>query len=57
MKSNIEHDDCELDAFRRARAIRAVAEIQKQSVEQGTDKVTPEEIEEEIRSVRAGRRP
>ena len=46
-----------LDAFRRARAIRAVAEIQKRSVEQGTDKVTPEVIEEEIQSVRAGRRP
>ena len=46
-----------LDAFRRARAIRAAAEIQKQSVTQGTDQLTPEEIDGEIQAARTGRRP
>lgn len=45
-----------LSAFRRARAISAVAEIQKKSVELGTDKTTLDEINQEIRAVRAGRR-
>ena len=51
-ESNLEES---LDAFRRARAIRAAAEIQKQSVAQGTDKLTLEEIDGEIQAVRAGR--
>ena len=45
-----------LGAFRRARAIEAVAALQRQSVERGTDAITPAEIDAEIRQVRGGRR-
>ena len=57
--SAVSEDNLEesLDAFRRARAIRAAAEIQKQSVVQGTDQLTLQEIEGEIQAVRAARRP
>ena len=45
-----------LVAFRRARAIEAVSALQRQSVERGTDSITPAEIDAEIRQVRDGRR-
>jgi antitoxin (DNA-binding transcriptional repressor) of toxin-antitoxin stability system len=45
-----------LAAFRQARAITAVAALQRRSVEQGTDRMSAEEIEEEIRAVRGKRR-
>jgi hypothetical protein len=46
---NFEHA---LASMRQARAIIAVKMIQRQSVENGTDKVTMEEIDEEIRRIR-----
>ena len=52
-ESNVEES---LAAFRQARAIAAVAALQRRSVEQGTDRMSPEEIEEEIRAVRGKRR-
>ncbi len=52
-ESNVEES---LAAFRQARAIAAVAAIQRRSVEQGTDRMPLEEIEEEIRAVRGKRR-
>ena len=51
-ESNVE--EC-LAAFRRARAEEAVAGLQLRSQEQGADKITMEEIDEEIRSVRRQR--
>ena len=44
-----------LRAIRRARAMQAVADIQRESVRQATDRITDEEIEAEIRSVRRKR--
>lgn len=44
-----------LSAFRQARAIEAVASLQRRSVEQGTDRTTLEEIEAEIKTVRRKR--
>jgi len=44
-----------LSAFRRARAEAAVADLQRRSVELGTDSISPEEIEEEIRTARRQR--
>jgi prevent-host-death family protein len=41
---------------RRARALRAVSELQQRSVENGRDGVTDEEIEVEIAETRAARR-
>jgi len=41
-----------LAALRRARAVLAVKKLQAQSVAQGTDKLTEDEIEEEIAAVR-----
>ena len=52
-ESNVEES---LAAFRRARAIGAVAALQRRSVEQGTDRMSPEEIDGEIRAVRGKRR-
>jgi len=52
-ESNVEES---LMAFRQARAIAAVAALQRRSVEQGTDRMSPEEIEAEIRTVREKRR-
>lgn len=52
-ESNVEES---LAAFRQARAIAAVSALQRRSVEQGTDRVSHEEIEEEIRAVRGKRR-
>jgi antitoxin (DNA-binding transcriptional repressor) of toxin-antitoxin stability system len=45
-----------LSAVRRARAINAVKLIQQQSVKKGTDKMTPEEINNEISLSRKERR-
>ena len=45
-----------LIAFRRARAIAAVASLQQRSVKQGTDRISPEEINAEIKAARSGRR-
>jgi antitoxin (DNA-binding transcriptional repressor) of toxin-antitoxin stability system len=44
-----------LSAFRQARAIEAVASLQRQSVEMGNDKTTMDEIEAEIKAVRKKR--
>lgn len=44
-----------LSAFRLARAIEAVASLQRRSVEQGMDRTTLEEIEAEIKAVRKKR--
>lgn len=52
-ESNLEDS---LSAFRQARAMEAVARIQRQSVRQGTDKTTMEEIDAEIKAVRRNRR-
>lgn len=45
-----------LSAFRQARAIEAVTAIQYESVRKGTDKITLEEINNEIKSVRSKRK-
>ena len=44
-----------LRAIRRARAMQAVSELQQESVRQGTDRISDEEIEAEIQSVRRTR--
>jgi antitoxin (DNA-binding transcriptional repressor) of toxin-antitoxin stability system len=41
-----------LTAVRRARAVAAVEKMQRQSVQAGTDKLSPTEIAAEIRTVR-----
>jgi antitoxin (DNA-binding transcriptional repressor) of toxin-antitoxin stability system len=51
-ESNIEES---LAAFRQGRAVEAVASLQRQSVKQGTDQITMDEIEAEIRAVRKKR--
>ncbi len=51
-ESNLEES---LSAFRRARAIEAVAALQRRSVEQGTHRISREEIEAEIKTVRGKR--
>ena len=45
-----------LTAFRRARAANAVASIQYESTQKGTDKISMEEINAEIRAVRSKRK-
>jgi len=45
-----------LSAIRRSRAVAAVSEIQRQSVQRGKDALTPEEIDAEIADVRRARR-
>jgi len=40
-----------LSAFRQARAVEAVASLQRRSVERGTDKMTMGEIDAEIKAV------
>jgi len=52
-ESNVEES---LAAFRQARAIAAVAALQRRSVKQVTDRMSPEEIDGEIRAVREKRR-
>jgi antitoxin (DNA-binding transcriptional repressor) of toxin-antitoxin stability system len=51
-ESNLEES---LKAFRQARAVEAVARLQRRSVEQGTDRVTMGEIDAEIKAVRKKR--
>jgi antitoxin (DNA-binding transcriptional repressor) of toxin-antitoxin stability system len=51
-ESNLEDS---LSAFRQARAVEAVAVIQRRSMEQGTDQLTLKEIEAEIKTVRRKR--
>lgn len=41
-----------LSAFRQARAMQAVNSIQYESIRKGTDSITMEEIENEIKAVR-----
>lgn len=48
-ESNLEES---LTAFRQMRAIEAVASLQRRSVDQGTDKISMDEIDVEIRAVR-----
>jgi hypothetical protein len=45
-----------LSAIRRSRAVAAVSEIQRRSVERGTDAIAPAEIDAEILAVRRARR-
>ena len=51
-ESNLE---ASLKAFRQARAVEAVARLQRRSVEQGTDRVRMDEIDAEIKAVRKKR--
>lgn len=44
-----------LAAMRRARAVAAVEKLQRQSIQAGTDKLSPAEIAVEIRAVRKAR--
>jgi len=48
-ESNVEES---LTAFRRARAIEAVASLQRRSLEQGTNNISMDEIDAEIKAVR-----
>ena len=48
-ESNLEES---LSAFRQARAVEAVASLQRRSVEQGTDRISMDEIDAEIKAVR-----
>jgi len=52
--SNLEES---LSAFRQARAVEAVASLQRRSVEMGNDKITMNEIHAEIKAVRKKRAP
>ena len=51
-ESNLEES---LTAFRQARAVEAVARLQRRSVDQGTDRITMDEIDAEIKAVRKKR--
>jgi len=51
-ESNLEES---LTAFRQARAIGAVAALQRRSSDQGTDRVSMDEIDAEIKAVRKNR--
>ena len=51
-ESNLEES---LSAFRQVRAIDAVAELQRQSAKQGTNRLTMADIEAEIAAVREKR--
>lgn len=51
-ESNLEES---ISAFRQARAVEAVASLQRRSLEQGTDRITTKEIEAEIQEVRKKR--
>jgi antitoxin (DNA-binding transcriptional repressor) of toxin-antitoxin stability system len=52
-ESNLEES---LSAFRQARAVEAVAGLQRRSVEQRTDNISMDEIDAEIKAVRKKRR-
>ena len=49
--------DEELDAIQRARALRALDSIHRDSVRKGTDRLSGQEIQKEIAAVRRGKRP
>lgn len=51
-ESNLEES---LSAFRQARAVEAVASLQRKSVERGTDRITMAEINSEIKASRKKR--
>lgn len=51
-ESNLEES---LAAFRQARAVEAVASMQRRSADKGTDKITMDEIDAEIKDVRKKR--
>jgi len=44
-----------LSAFRQARAVEAVVSLQRRSIQQGTNKISMDEINEEIKAVRKKR--
>ena len=44
-----------LSAFRQARAIEAAASLQRRSIEQGTDRISMDEIDTEVKAVRRKR--
>jgi antitoxin (DNA-binding transcriptional repressor) of toxin-antitoxin stability system len=44
-----------LSAFRQARAVEAVVSLQRKSVEKGTDQISVDEINAEIKSIRKKR--
>ena len=52
-ESNLEES---LYAIRQARAAEAVMSLQRRSVERGTDRITMEEIDTEIKAVRGRRK-
>lgn len=52
-ESNLEES---LTAIRRARAAEALMSLQRRSVERGTDGITMEEIDAEIKAVRKNRK-
>jgi antitoxin (DNA-binding transcriptional repressor) of toxin-antitoxin stability system len=51
-ESNLEES---LSAFRQARAVEAVASLQRRSADKGTDNITMDEIDKEIKAVRKKR--
>jgi antitoxin (DNA-binding transcriptional repressor) of toxin-antitoxin stability system len=51
-ESNLEES---LAAFRQARAVEAVVTLQRRSADQGTDKITMDDIDAEIKNVRKKR--
>jgi antitoxin (DNA-binding transcriptional repressor) of toxin-antitoxin stability system len=51
-ESNLEES---LSAFRQARAIEAAASLQRRSIEQGTDGISMDEIDAEVKAVRRKR--
>ena len=51
-ESNLEES---LTAFRKARAVEAVAALQRRSADQGTNRITMDEIDAEIQAVRKKR--
>ena len=51
-ESNLEES---LAAFRQARAVEAVAALQRRSADQGTDRITMDEVDAEIQAVRKKR--
>jgi antitoxin (DNA-binding transcriptional repressor) of toxin-antitoxin stability system len=51
-ESNLEES---LSAFRQARAVEAVASLQRRSMEQGADTISMDEIDSEIKAVRRKR--
>lgn len=52
--SNLEET---LSAFRQARAVSAVASIQRRSVEKGTDDLALSDVNREIKAARKSRKP